>query len=375
MDFNKITERKETNSYKWSKYSEEVLPMWVADMDFEVAKPIQEAVQQTQNQAIYGYGAIPDMLYDVIINRLQSKHNWQIKKEWVVCLPGMVPALFAVNRLFEDKSVGVIINNPVYHHFHHAADQQIKLELPFLRINDEWEIDFEAFTLLAKKAKIFMLCNPHNPNGKMFTEAELLKIGQICVDNEVIICSDEIHCDLILNAAKKHVSIGSLDQKIADNSITLLSPSKTFNIAGLGFTFAIIPNDALRKRFEKVIFGILPMVSNFSTAAAIAAYTSCEDWHIAMTEYLRNNHQILINEINSIDGLSMHALDATYLAWINYEKLGNINFTEILEKHGLGVQDASIFGGKSYFRMNFATQQSRLLQGIKIIREARNSLL
>jgi cysteine-S-conjugate beta-lyase len=371
MDFDKVIDRYNTNSYKWDKYAKDVLPMWVADMDFEAPVSVKNALQNVVEHGVYGYSSMPEKLLDVFCERLAEKHNWNIRKEWVVALPGLVPGLFNTTNLFPHKSIKTLVNTPVYHHFLHSADQQIRCEVPFYWNREKYAIDFEEFENVVKSGvKLFLLCNPHNPNGHVFTKYELETIALICLENGVLICSDEIHCDLILDESKTHISIASLSSVIEQNSITLLSPSKTFNIAGLGCSFAVIPNDSLRQKFQKTMFGIMPMGSSFAYEAAFAAYTHGEKWRQNLLAYLRSNHDLFIQEINKIDGLFMKPLDATYLAWVNYEGLGVENFTATLEKHGLGVQDASIFGSKNHFRINLATQKVNIEKAIEIIKKA-----
>jgi cysteine-S-conjugate beta-lyase len=375
MNFDKVINRHNTNSYKWDKYPKDVLPMWVADMDFEAPVEVKNALQKIVDHGIYGYSAMPDQLLDVFMKRLEDRHNWKIKKEWVVCLPGLVPGLFNTTGLFPEKSVKTLVNIPVYHHFLHSADQQIRCEIPFIWHNEGWTIDFIEFEkIVSQGVKLFLLCNPHNPNGHVFSRSELEKIAELCLKYDVLLCSDEIHCDLILDETKQHFSVASLNKDIENQSITLLSPSKTFNIAGLGCSFAVIPNADFRKKFIKGMFGIMPMLSSFAYEAALAAYTVGEPWLLEMLKYLRANHAYFLKEINQIEGLEMKPLAATYLAWVNYEGLGVENFTETLENFGLGVQDAIIFGSKNHFRINLATQKVNITRAIEIIKTAVSSL-
>jgi cysteine-S-conjugate beta-lyase len=375
MNFDKIINRHNTNSYKWNKYPQDILPMWVADMDFEAPVEVKNALQKIVDHGIYGYSAMPAKLLDIFVERLSKFHHWNIEKEWVVCLPGLVPGLFNTTGLFPEKSIKTLVNTPVYHHFLHSADQQIRCEIPFIWQNDNWTIDFLEFEkVVSQGVKLFLLCNPHNPNGHVFTKGELEFISNICLKYEVLLCSDEIHCDLILNESKKHISVATLNKDIENQSITLLSPSKTFNIAGLGCSFAVIPNVVIRQKFIKGMFGIMPMLSSFAYEAALAAYQDGEVWRQEMLTYLRINHAYFLKEINEIEGLEMKPLDATYLAWVSYEGLEIENFTEILERFGLGVQDAILFGSKNHFRINLATQKINIETAVEIIKTAVESL-
>lgn len=373
MNFDKLIDRRNTNSYKWDKYSEDVLPLWVADMDFQSAQPILDALQRIVNHGVLGYAHTPDELVEVVIDRLKTRHNWEIQKEWIVWLPGMVPGLHTSARLLGDDFTAVMTSTPVYYPFIQAADwgKRRLQDIPFVWQNNRWEMDFEKMEkTITPSTKMYMLCNPHNPNGRVFSKEELEKLADFCLKHNLLICSDEIHCDLILDETKQHISIATLNKEIEAKSITLLAPSKTFNIAGLGCTLAIIPDKKIREEFEKTRFGMMPMLSNFAYEAALAAYKYGGEWHNELLTYLRGNHQFLLEEINNIKGLSMQPLEATYLAWIDYRETGNENFVAHLEKHGVGVQDAANFGGSGFLRLNFGTQRSRLEEAVRRIKKA-----
>lgn len=371
IDFDKKVDRKDTNSYKWDKYPDFVLPLWVADMDFEVAEPIKLALHKIVEHGVIGYSRTPDELIEVVVKRLLVRHNWAVKKEWIVWLPGLVPGIYAASKCVSENNCSVMTSTPVYRPFIDAAKLPNRTfqDIPFIWRNHRWEMDFESMErAVNENTFLYILCNPHNPNGRVFSIEELEKLADFCVKNKVFICSDEIHCDLILDEKKEHISIASLNSEIENLSITLLAPSKTFNIAGLGCSFAIIPNSDLRAKFEKEKFGMMPMLSSFAMESALAAYKYGQNWQKELIEYLRANHSYLLEEINKIPGLKMEPLEATYLAWINYEKTGIKNFVEVLEKNGVGVQDASIFGGKGFFRLNFATTKENLKIAIERIR-------
>lgn len=373
MDFDKIVDRKNTNSYKWDKYPEGVLPLWVADMDFEVAEPIKKALNKIVEHGVIGYSRTPDELVEVVLQRMKERHNWEIQKDWIVWLPGLVPGLHTSARCISDDYFSVMTSSPVYRPFLESAEigNRRLQDIPFIWQNDRWEMDFEEMRKSVNPStKLYMLCNPHNPNGRVFSKQELEQLANFCVENDLVLCSDEIHCDLILDESKQHISIASLNKEIEARSITLLAPSKTFNIAGLGCSLAIIPDKTLRDKFEKTKYGMMPMLSSFAMDAALAAYKDSEPWRLELLKYLRANQVYLLKEINAIEGLKMEPLEATYLAWISYEGTGITDFVTHLEKYGVGVQDASIFGGKGYFRLNFATQKANLEKAIKKIRES-----
>jgi cysteine-S-conjugate beta-lyase len=363
-DFDKIIDRNNTNSYKWNKYgTRDIIPLWVADMDFEVAPAIKKAIQQVADHNIYGYSLAPEELTEVFIKRMKERHHWEIQKEWLIFLPGLVPAIYTSCRAICQESDAVMTTTPIYAHFVDApkyTNRQVQ-KVPMKVENGYYSFDFEAIeNAITNKTKLFLLCNPHNPNGRVYSREELERLSNICLENNIVICSDEIHCDLILDKSKSHISIATLNKNIENQSITLLAPSKTFNIAGLGCSMAIIPNEEIRAAFMQAKYGMLPYLTPFSGMAALAAYRDSNDWLEGLLDYLRGNHEYLLKEINDIKGMKMHPLESTYLAWIDVSQSGIKNITEAFENAGLGIMDASIFSGSDYIRLNFATQRARL---------------
>lgn len=373
-NFDETVNRKNSNSRKWDKYPENVIPLWIADMDFKVAQPITDALQKLVDHAVIGYSHADTELLNVVVDRLKTRHHWDVKPEWIVWLPGLVPGLHAsVRAVNDDTFYSVMTPTPVYKPFLDVSDlgKRRLMDIPFIWQNERWELDFEQMQKqIVPDVKVFMLCNPHNPLGRAFTKEELERLADFCIKHDLVLCSDEIHCDLILDKTKQHISIASLNKEIENQSITLLAPSKTFNIAGLGCSFAVIPNDKLRQSFQRTIYGILPHPSAFAFDSALAAYRDAADWHEQVLVYLKANHDYLWTEINNIKGLEMKPLDATYLAWIDYSSLQQPNFVAHLEAHGLGVMDADIFGGSNAFRLNFATQRSVLQEVVKRLKGA-----
>jgi cysteine-S-conjugate beta-lyase len=365
--FDKEIDRRNTNSYKWDKYPEEVLPVWVADMDFRAAPPIIEALDKVTQHGIFGYSRCPDELNKVVIERLQVRHHWSIEKDWLVWLGGLVPAIGLAIRAVTKAGEGVMTATPVYHPFMIETEisdrelQKVSLQL----VGDRWTLDFEAIEKAIKpNTKLFLLCNPHNPVGTMFTRDELLQLHEICTRHGIVVCSDEIHCDLILDDAKQHISYATLNSEAAQNSLTLLAPSKTFNLAGLGCSFVVIPNPELRAKFVRAKAGLMPMLSAYAYEAALAAYRDGAEWHANLLEYLKSNHDFLLNEVNQMKGLKMLPLEATYLAWIDARESGISDVAKRLEAAGVGINDGAIFGQAGFFRLNFACTKATLQEVI-----------
>ncbi len=374
FDFDKIIDRKHTNSFKWDRYDKrDVLPLWVADMDFEAAPAISQAIQKITKHNVFGYSHLPDELIEVFVKRMKERHNWEIQKEWVIFLPGLVPAIYTSCRAVGQNGDAVMTATPIYGPFTDAPknSNRVLQKVPMKVENGYYSLDFEAIRrAITKETKLFLLCNPHNPNGRVFSREELEELSMICLENGIVVCSDEIHCDLILDKTKNHISIAALNKDIENQSITLLAPSKAFNIAGLGCSMAVIPNPELRASFMKVKYGMMPFITPYSGAAALAAYRDADDWLEALLDYLRGNHAYLLNEINTIKGLKMHPIEATYLAWIDTTETDIPNIVEILENAGVGVMDASLFSDTGYIRLNFATQKSRLEEAVRRIKGA-----
>jgi cystathionine beta-lyase len=299
------------------------------------------------------------------VKRLRERHGWNIKKDWVVCIQGLVPALTLSCMVVGNKGDEIITTVPVYGPFMKAPEAaekklvkvQMKLE------NHRWTMDFDAIrAAITPRTCMFMLCNPYNPAGTVFTEEELQTLAAICVENNIILCSDEIHCDLILDQSKQHISVATLNKVIENQTITLLSPSKTFNIAGLGCSFAVIPNHEIRAKFTNLKNIAQPMLSAYAYQAALAAYRDSNDWHEQLLVYLRKNHDFVLERINSFEGMCMSPLAATYLAWIDTRQLGIENITYLLESVGVGVSEGGFFfDGKGFIRLNFGTQKQQLV--------------
>jgi cystathionine beta-lyase len=373
-DFDELIDRSNTDSFKWDKYkNRDIIPLWVADMDFKAAPPILKALEDVTKQGVIGYWQAPNELAEVIVKRLEERHHWKIEKEWIVYLPGLVPGLTLSCMVVGNDGDEIITTVPVYGPFMKAPEAakkklvkvQMKLE------NKRWTFDFDAIrAAITPRTRMFMLCNPYNPAGTVFSKEELQMLSDICMEHQIIICSDEIHCDLILDESKKHISIATLSKEAENQTITLLSPSKTFNIAGLGCSFAVIPNNEIRTKLTNLKYIVQPMPSAYAYQAALSAYRDCDEWHMQLLAYLRKNHDYVLHEMNAITGFSMTPLESTYLAWIDTRDNGKDNIAVVLENAGVGVSEGGFFfDGKGYIRLNFGTQMQRLETAISRMRK------
>ncbi len=369
-------DRSSSDSLKWSRYKDsDILPMWVADMDFRSAEPIIEALQERVSHGVFGYGIAGDKTNKTVIEWLKNRHNWEVRPEWIVWTPGLVSTLNVICRAFAEPDQQVLTFTPVYPPFLSAPglSGRLLLTCPLKNTNGIYTIDFETLeSVVTEKTKVLLFCSPHNPVGRVWDKETLLKLAAFCLNRNILLCSDEIHCDLILDTSAKHTPTATLDQDIAANTITLMSPAKTFNLPGLNCGFAIISNAKLRKAYMDAARDIVPHVNVLGYAACRAAFTQGVDWLNNVLDYLRENLRILCHAINSIDGLSMAPVEATYLAWIDVQKLNLSDPVAFFEKAGVGITNGAEFGQPGFVRLNFACSQKNLLLAIERIENAVN---
>lgn len=373
-------DRRNTGSLKWDKYKgRDVLPLWVADMDFAVATPILDALQTRLEHPILGYTVATERTAEVVCTMLQSEYGWAVQPEWLVWIPGVVPGLWASCAAVGEDGDEAIFNTPIYHHFFHVPGKARKQAVGVALKQDEsgrWSYDLAALqAAVTDKSRLMMLCHPHNPTGTAFTAEETAAVCQLAAEHDMVVVSDEIHCGLMLTEERPHVPAAMACPEAANRMITLMSPSKTFNLAGLNCAFAVIPDASLRSAFRGVCHSVLPMVPGQGYTALEAAYDSaCRPWHAQLLDTLRANYQYLRAEINAIDGLTMGPMEATYLAWINTDGVAHDNVQRLLEEHGAGLSAGAEFGLSNYVRLNFACPMPVLEEGVARIRQAIASL-
>jgi cystathionine beta-lyase len=363
-DFDTPVERRGTASMKWDKYKgRDIIPLWVADMDFKSAPAICEALHARIDHCVFGYTKASSELNDVVVEMLQTQYGWEIKSEWLVWLPGLVTGLNAVCRAIGRDGDDVITAVPVYQPFLSAPlhFNRNLINPPLMETNNHWGFDFDRFEkAITPKTRLLMLCNPHNPVGRVYSREELSAIAEICDKHDLIICSDEIHCDLILDPDKNHIPTATLGASIAKRTITLMSASKTFNTPGLGCAFAVISDLELRQRFSKAMAGIVPLVNALGFAATLVAFRDCADWHAELLDYLRGNLDLVEQVVAQIPALSMAPVEATYLAWIDVRNTGLKNPIKFFEDAGVGLQDGNDFAGPGFVRLNFGCPRATL---------------
>ncbi|MGD8943986.1 MAG: PatB family C-S lyase, partial [Desulfobacterales bacterium] len=330
-------------------------------------------LQQRVAHGVFGYTVAPESLETIVVEKLAADFNWSIQPEWLVWLPGLVTGFNVACRAVGEDNDDVMTAVPVYPHFLTAPQNSRRrlIKVPLQETDNHWTFDFDRLEkAITPDTRLFLLCNPHNPVGRVFRRDELDTLADICENHDVIICSDEIHCELILDSEKTHIPTATLDAAVAERTITLMSPSKTFNLPGLGCAFAVISARKLRRRFIKAMAGIVPHVNAMGYAAAEAAYRDCADWHAALLEYLRGNRDKAARAISDIPRLSMAPVEATYLAWIDVRSAGLADPVRFFEDAGVGLQDGIEFGGPGYVRLNFGCQRPLLEEALDRIKKA-----
>ena len=375
--FDEIIDRRNTGSWKWDEFSREVLPMWLADMDFRAPACVRESLKQSVEQGVFGYSIPTEKLQKLIVDRLAKQHHLFIDKEDIVWLPGLVTGINLACKCAGEECDEILVPTPAYPPFLMAPSNQKRkcTKVPMMRKGNRWLIDFELLkSKITPKTKGILLCNPHNPTGRVFTRDELLQIGEIAIEHDLVICSDEIHCDLVLAKQADHVSIASLGEEISKRTISLFAPSKTFNIAGLGFSFAVVKNPELKAKFSPQNDGLVPHINQLGFVAGEAAYQGGEPWRLELIEYLRGNLELVQQMVDSLDGVSMIAPEATYLAWIDCSALGLRDPSKYFLEQGLGLGFGSFFGDRNFVRMNFACPRETLLQGLRLFKTAVKNL-
>lgn len=372
FDFDQGIDRRHSDSLKWHKYGDrDVLPLWVADTDFRSPPCVIEAIKNRADHGVFGYGATPYGLIDITVARLAQRYQWHIEPEWIVLLPGVVSGLNLAVRAFTAPGEATLAPTPIYPPFRAASRlaERPQVNLPLQRQQDRWVLSLDTARLQGNE-RLLMLCNPQNPGGTVYRREELEAQLAFAQQHDLIVCSDEIHCDLLLTPGLQHVPFASLSDDAAQRSITLLSPSKTFNIAGLGASMAIIPDAGLRKRFQQVREGIVPGVDILALVAAEAAWRGGDAWLDAQLEYLRGNRDWLVAQVNALPELSMVTPEATYLGWIDASQLDVASPALYFEKHGLGFSPGRDFGDDRFVRFNFGCTRALLEQAVDRLQQA-----
>ncbi|PIE32717.1 cystathionine beta-lyase [candidate division KSB3 bacterium] len=383
-DFDTIIERRNTNSYKWDTAEQrvgdkDVLPLWVADMDFQAPPAVLDTLRERVEHGILGYTMTPDSCYEAIIEWMRKRHGWNIQQEWIVFTSGVVPAFFWAVRAYTEPGDSVIVQPPVYYPFFKAVTNNGRqlIENPLRYVGGRYEIDFDKLERqFTPRTKLFLLCSPHNPVGRVWTKEELTRVAELCLKHNVLCCSDEIHADLILSD-KRHIPTAMLSDEIARNTVTCSAANKTFNIAGLSTGFMIISDPERRAAFHRIKEEIGIGMSNlFGVIATEAAYRHGEEWLEQLLKYLRGNLEFLIRFFEErIPQIKVVRPEGCYLAWLDCREL-RFNDDELkdfmLKEAKVWLNNGPMFGegGSGFHRLNFACPRSTMQEGLERIEKA-----
>jgi len=370
-DFDRIIDRKGTNAIKWDLFGEGVLPLWVADMDFASPLEIISGIQARTGHPIFGYQSRDAEILDVICDWIFIQHGWKIAPEDILLMPGVVAGFNWAVRSFSEINSSVIFQTPVYFPFFKISENNNvrQITVPLINTENGYEIDFNDFEAkIRDDTRVFILCNPHNPVGRVFRKRELERMGEICLTHNILICSDEIHCDLVY-PEHKHLPIASLSEEFAMNTITLMAPSKTFNIPGLHFSFAVVQNEILRNKMTSTRNGMIGEPNILAQSAAKAAYECGREWLEALIKYLDQNRQLVVEFIRTnIPEIRIHSPEGTYLAWLDCSALDieEEPFKFFLENARVALNDGEMFGGntKKFVRLNFGCPKPILMEAL-----------
>jgi len=379
-NFDECPNRRNSDAVKWNYHDEDVLPMWVADMDFISPAPVIEALQARIEHGVFGYPLLPQNLKHAIIEWMEGRHGWQITSDDIILIPGVVTGFNLAAHVVTRSGDGVLVQTPTYGPFFGVENNVnlVQQEMKLVRNQDEqYHNDLEAFQeAITGRTRIFMLCNPQNPTGRVFRKDELESMAEICLKENIIICSDEIHSDLIFSG-QKHIPIASLDPDIAKKTITILAPSKTFNIAGLKASVAIITDEELRNQFNGARQGLTGGVNLLGMVAMEAAYAKGEAWLDALLSYLESNRDFVYEFVNQeLPGIEMAKPEGTYLAWFDCRNANIQGKPDAFfsKEAKVAMNDGAWFGqgGEGFVRLNFGCPRSTLSEGLARIKEAIN---
>lgn len=367
FDFDTMPDRHGAASSKWLKYGErDIIPLWVADMDFRTAPCIIDMLAARVEHGIFGYTQVPPELPGAVTGAMKRDFNWDVDPDWLVWMPSLVVGLNVVSRAFANEGEEVMTAVPIYPPFLSAPRNAgcVALTAPLGQSNGKWVWDFDALEQkVTNKTRTLLLCSPHNPTGRVWTEPELQELVAFCDRHDLVLVSDEIHSGLVLDRDKKHIPVASLGAA-AERTVTLLSASKTFNLPGLGCAFAIVSNEKLRARIQKTMRGIVHHIGALGFFATMAAYRDGQAWQHALLDYLRANRDLVETRLSALPGMRTWHVEATYLAWIDVRELAVENPVSFFEEAGVGLYDGTLFDAPGFLRLNFACPRSLLVKAL-----------
>jgi cystathionine beta-lyase len=367
FEFENAPDRRGNSSSKWQKYGDrDVIPLWVADMDFRTAPCVIDALAERVRHGIFGYTQPPTALPAAVVDRLSQDFGWAIDPDWIVWMPSLVVGLNVVSRAFAEQGEEIITATPIYPPFLSApryADR-IATKVPLVEDAGRWLWDFDALEKsVTPKTRLVLLCSPHNPTGRVWTREELAALTAFCDRHDLVLVSDEIHAGLVLDADKTHIPIATIGNA-ESRTVTLQSASKTFNLPGLGCAFAIASNAQLRAKLQRTMAGIVHHIGALGFFATLAAFRDGKPWQLALLDYLRANRELVETRLSSMSGIRTWHVEATYLAWIDARDLPVANALAFFEDAGVGLYDGSLFDSPGFLRLNFACPRALLTQAL-----------
>ena len=377
FDFDAPVERTGTWAMRWEKYAgRDVIPLWVADTDFRAPPAVLDAMRARLEHGVLGYTIPPDELREEIVARMQRLYRWRIDPGWIVFLPGVVPGIHLAARNLVAPGEHILVPVPVYHHFSQAARKARRAasDVPLVLERGRWVFDEDALAARVRpETRLLYVCNPQNPGGTIFTRAQLERLAMFAERHDLVVCSDEIHSDILLDPGKPHVPIASIAPEVSRRTVTLNSPNKAFNFPGAGCAWAIIEDEALRNAFAADHHATVHDPSVFGYVGALAAFRQCDDWLAAQLRYLAGNRDLVEQAVAHAPGLSMAHVEATYLAWIDCSRLGIEDQHSLFLAHGVALSPGAQFGAPPFVRLNFGTQRARLATALERIVSAVSS--
>lgn len=374
FDFDRLPERRGTGSIKWDRFPD-YTPYWVADMDFPSPDCVVDALHRRVDHGVFGYAHAHAGLDEAVIDYLARVHESRVGAEEIIHLPGLVPALSLACRAYADEGDQVMISSPVYYPFFKvAADAGAELiDVPHIRDEVTWRFDWDGMEkAVTPRTRVLILCNPQNPLGRVFGRDEIERLADFCERHDLVLVADEIHCDLILEDDQPHFSALRLPESFRERLVTLMAPSKTYNIAGLGYSFAVIEDAALRRKFTAAKGCTMPEINALAMYAAEAAYRDGEPWRRDLIAYLRENRDVLAEFVRGeMPSLTIHEHAATYLYWIDCSALDVSNPCQFFAKEGgIFLTDGGPFGDGRHVRFNFGCPRDHMLKGLEAMKKA-----
>jgi len=380
-DFDQIIDRHHTESVKWRRYGEDVLPLWVADMDFAAPEPVIRALEERVAHGIFGYGRPPDGLCEVIQERLARLYGWCVETDEIFFIPGVVTGFNLACHAVGAPGDEVLVEAPVYPPMLAApgnGGRTCKV-VPLVEGRERYEHDFDAFEqAITERTSLFLLCNPHNPVGRVFETAELERLAEICLRHDIVICSDDIHCDIVYQG-HRHIPIASLAPEIAARTITFFAPSKTYNIAGLSCSVGVAQDSDLRARLKRIGAGLVPHVNVLGYTAGLAAYRDGQAWLDGLLTYLEANRDYLLKYIAThVPSIKCKQPEGTFLAWLDCREasIPGSPYQFLLEHARVALNDGTPFGvgGEGFVRLNFGCPRATLIEALERMRAALEEL-